>query len=252
MPIPWTAKKQLIFFVIFALIIAAVLILVWLALSKPSCFDNKQNQDEEGIDCGGPCEPCLGEIKNLITVWSKPFELESGRYDAAALVENPNLFLALPSLKYKFKLYDSDNILVAVRQGETFINPGEQYVIFETDINTGERVPARAFVEFKENPKWKRIEKEKPRLVVSKKIFINKPPFSRLIAEIDNKTLFALSNISAVAVLYDGEENAIAASATKIDSISGNSSRQLVFTWPKPFSEEPVSSRIFLRTDLTR
>ena len=25
----------------------------------PSCYDDIQNQDEEGIDCGGPCSPCL-------------------------------------------------------------------------------------------------------------------------------------------------------------------------------------------------
>ena len=28
-------------------------------LIEPTCFDRIQNQGEEGIDCGGPCEPCL-------------------------------------------------------------------------------------------------------------------------------------------------------------------------------------------------
>jgi hypothetical protein len=25
---------------------------------QPSCYDNEQNQGEEGVDCGGPCSPC--------------------------------------------------------------------------------------------------------------------------------------------------------------------------------------------------
>jgi len=29
---------------------------------KATCSDNIQNQGEEGIDCGGPCKPCAGEV----------------------------------------------------------------------------------------------------------------------------------------------------------------------------------------------
>ena len=27
--------------------------------TRPSCFDGIQNQGEEGVDCGGPCQPCV-------------------------------------------------------------------------------------------------------------------------------------------------------------------------------------------------
>ncbi len=251
MPIPWTVKKQIIFFIFFALSVSGTVFLIWTLASNPTCFDNKQNQGELGADCGGPCQPCVGEIKDIIVVWTKPFELQNGRYDVAAMVENPNLFAGLPSLGYKFKLYDANNILVAVREGETFINPGDNHVIFEAGIDTGRRVPKRAFIELQEDPKWERIEGEIPQIIVSRKDFANNP-FPRLNAEISNKSLFAVNDVYGVAVLYGGDGNAIAASATKIDSIGGNSSRQVAFTWPAPFSQEPASSKIFLRTDLTK
>ncbi len=250
MPIPWTVKRQITIFFVFGAIVVFAVVLVIILVSKPTCFDNKQNQNELGIDCGGSCKPCLGEVKNLIVVWSKAFKLENGKYDAAAIVKNPNLFVGIHALKYKFKLYDSDNVLVAVRDGETFINPGEDYVIFQANIDVGERIPVRAFVEFEKNPKWERIEKEKPQIVVSKKDFTNEP-FPRLIIEISNKSFDPVKNLSIAAVLFDEEGNAIGASATSVESVNGNSSRQTALTWPVPFSRPPASTKIFLRTNLT-
>ena len=251
MPIPWTVKKQLAYLSVLTLVIIGALFFVWLSATKPTCFDNKQNQGEENVDCGGPCEACLGEIKNLIVVWSKEFQLKNGEYETAALIKNPNLFLGISSLKYKFTIYDANNILIAAREGDTFINPGEQYVVFESGIDTGERVPKSAFIELEENPRWKRIEKEIPQIVVSRKDFFNEP-YPRLAAEISNKSIFPVSDISAVAVLYDDEGNAKAVSSTKISLIEGDSSRQVVFTWNQPFLEEYISSDIFLRINLTR
>ncbi|HIE33777.1 MAG TPA: hypothetical protein EYP86_01390 [Candidatus Altiarchaeales archaeon] len=31
-------------------------------LSQPTCSDGKKNQDEEGVDCGGPCPPCVTTV----------------------------------------------------------------------------------------------------------------------------------------------------------------------------------------------
>ncbi|MBN1156924.1 hypothetical protein JXA85_04865 [Candidatus Woesearchaeota archaeon] len=37
---------------------SAFLFKVFKREAKPSCFDNMKNQNEEGIDCGGPCKSC--------------------------------------------------------------------------------------------------------------------------------------------------------------------------------------------------
>jgi len=250
MAIPWTVKKQLTFFSAFVLIIVAGLLLVFILLNKPTCFDGKQNQSEEAIDCGGPCQACLGQVRDIIVVWSKVFKLDNGQYEAAALVKNPNLSLALQSIKYRIKLYDKKNILVAVREGETFINPGGEYVLFETNIDVGKRSPIKAFVEFSKKIKWEKIEGKIPQIVVSRKTF-TPLPFPRLSAEISNTSIFSIDGVFAAAVLYDKDGNVMAVSSTKIKSIAGNASYPVVFTWPTPFGEKPVSSHIFLRVNLT-
>ncbi len=250
MAIPWTVKKQLTFLSAFILIIVAGLFLIFISLNKPSCSDGKQNQAEEGIDCGGPCQACLGRVRDIIVVWSKVFKLDNGKYEAAVLVKNPNLSLALPLVNYKIKLYDRKNILVAVREGETFINPGGEYVFFETNIDVGKRFPVKAFVEFNKNLKWEKIETKIPQIVVSSKSF-TPLPFPRLSAEISNTSIFPVEGVFAVAVLYDKDGSVMAVSSTKIKSIEGNSAYPVVFTWPTPFEKKAVSSHIFLRVNLT-
>ncbi len=249
MAISWIARKQITYFLIFVIVVLVAGFFIWQSATKPTCFDGKQNQGEEGVDCGGPCKnPCLGEVKEPLVLWTKFFEISQGKYDTIALIENPNLFLGLSSVKYQFKLYNKDNVLIAFRDGETFINPGETFPIFETNIDTGRRVPSRAFIELEKNLNWERTGKEKPQLVVSKKQFSNLPPFPRLDATINNKSISSVDNIFAVAILYNKDKNAIAVSATKIDSIQGGASWDISFTWPQPFSEEPSSIEIFLRT----
>lgn len=251
MAIPWTAKRQLLYLGIFLIIVFIIAFFIWANATKPTCFDNKQNQKEEGIDCGGPCEKkCLGEIRNLIVLWSKFFDISENKYDAVALVKNPNAFLALPSLKYQFKFYDKNNILIAIKEGETFITPAETFPIFETNIDTSSRIPSRVFIEFEENLKWERREKEKLSLVVSQKEFFNEPPFPRLVINLENKSIAPVEDIFLAAVLYDEDKNAQGASVTKVDSISSQSSQKVVFTWPELFSEKPASIEVFFRVGL--
>jgi hypothetical protein len=251
MIIPWTAKRQIIYFFIFAFVVSIIVFFIWSGITKPTCFDNKQNQSEEEVDCGGPCKKeCLGDVKELIVLWSRFFETSKEKYDVAALVKNPNLFLSVSSLKYQFKIYDKDNILIAVKEGETFITPGETFPIFETNVDVGLRTPGQAFIEFEKSPQWERTEKEKSSLVVSKKQFFNEPPFPRLIITLENKSVSVINNISVATAIYDKDKNAKGVSLTAVDSIAGESSQEIVFTWPRLFDEEPSSIEIFFRTGL--
>src|SRR3989338_1384244 len=152
MSISWAAKKQLTYFLVFLIVIIGVIVGFYLNITAPSCNDKKQNQDEKGVDCGGVCaKECLGEIKDLAVLWSKPLQVSGSDYDAIALVENRNLFLSSKSVKYQFKFYDDRNILIALREGKIFINPGQKFAIFENGIDAGSRKPAKVFLDFQKN-----------------------------------------------------------------------------------------------------
>ncbi|MBU1179132.1 hypothetical protein KKB69_02265 [Patescibacteria group bacterium] len=247
----WRAKKKLHFFLLALIVVGgAVLFLLYLSWPKATCSDGRQNQQEDGVDCGGPCVPCVVNPKDVVVLWSRVFKTSEGVYDAAALVENPNLFYGLPFFKYTFKIYDSDNVLVAVKEGQTFLNPHDKFLIFANDIKTGQRQAARSFVEIENLSVWKYLGESKSTIVISEKSFSNTPfPFLR--ARLLNQSPFSIKEIQAAAVLYDENENAVAVSSTKLDFIEAEGSQDAFFTWSYPFAVEPVSNKIFTRVDLT-
>ncbi len=250
--LPWRTKRQFLYFSIFALIIlAAIAGLVFYFYPKPTCNDGIKNQNEEGIDCGGPCTPCLGEIEDMSVLWTRFFKNRTNTYDVAALVENSNLYAGIKSVKYQFKLYDANNILIASRDGETFINPGERQLIFESDLETVNRTPKYANFEFDPKKDWKYLKKEKSFLSVIKKDFINSP-FPRLSATIRNDFFTEVNSVLVSAVLYDDSGNAFAASATKIDAILPESSLPAFLTWPLPFDKDPATIEVIVLTNLMK
>ncbi len=248
--IPWRAGRQLFYFSIFALAILALIGgLVWYFWPKATCTDNRQNGQEEGVDCGGSCAPCTGEIKDLSVSWVRFFKNRENFYDAAALINNPNIYAGIANIKYTFKLYDANNILITVRDGYTFINPLERQVIFESSLSAGPRVPKYAYLEFGEEKNWKYIKKEKAFLSLVQKSFTNFP-FPRLSAEIRNDSLVGIKNVLVSSVLYDEEGNAVGVSSTKIDLIPAESSQTANFTWPVAFDKEPANIEILPTTNL--
>jgi len=246
MAISWAAKKQLTYFLAFLIVVIGAAVAFWLNITAPSCTDKKQNQDEKGIDCGGSCaKECLGEIKDLAVLWSKPLQVSGSDYDAVALAENRNLFFSAHSVKYQFKFYDDRNILIASREGKIFINPGQKFAIFENGIDVGLRKPAKVFLEFQKNINWEIYKGENLGLIVTKKEYQDSPRPS-ISATLENKTLAGIKGIYAVAVIYADDGNAIAASATKIGEMKGGASADIFFTWPESFEERYSRDEIYL------
>ncbi len=248
--LPWRTRRQFFYFSIFALAVLVVAVgVVYYFYPKPDCFDGKQNQNEEGIDCGGSCTPCLGNLQDISVIWVRFFENKPGHYDAAALINNPNLFAGMPNISYIFKLYDDRNFQIASKIGATFINPGEQQVIFVADLVPGPRVPKRATFEFTTPKGWIYFKTEKSFLSVTGKNFTN-TPFPRLVTEISNDSLYDIRDIYVSAILYDEAGNAQAVSSTKIDLIKGESSAQAILTWGQLFNKMPSSIEVIPTTDL--
>ena len=87
--------KQFIYLLFYVLCWSAVIAGIYFLFLKPapSCFDNKQNQGEEGIDCGGPCSKvCIPQAIKTITVVNRVVWLEASpnNYVAFAEVKNDN------------------------------------------------------------------------------------------------------------------------------------------------------------------
>ena len=247
MALAWRAKRQLssLGILAFGVLLAATAVLV-LGKDAPTCADNKQNQDEADVDCGGPCTPCLGRVQKPVARWGRLFQTSQQSYDVAAQLEHQNLNAGAQSLRYRFKLYDKDNVLIAVRENETFLKPQERFLLFEPNVDTGFRVPQRATIEL-DPIAFRYMERVAFPIVVARQNF-EQEPFGRLTALVRNTGLEPIENVIVQAVLFDAAENAIAASVTTVALVPAQREVPAVLTWPYAFQTQPARIAVFLRT----
>ena len=237
MPLSWAERRKLSYKLILAFVFLGVAAYFsYPYFSKPStCFDGKRNQDEAGTDCGGSCAAvCVDEIKPPVTIWSGVFPSANGRYSAVAFVENRNADAGTRAARYNFRIYDESNIIIAERKGETFIAPGESFTLIEPNIDAGRRIPRRAFFEFLSFSEWETIDPpERPLIFIRDQKLSNDDSHTRLDARLESAMIIPVSDIAVAALLYDEKGNAITVSSTIVPTLAGQSSRPIVFTWPK-------------------
>jgi len=234
----WASRRRLLYggsTLLFFTLLIGVPLGVWL-YERPNCFDGKQNQDETAIDKGGPCV-LLDEryLQPYATLWSRAFPVRGGLYSAIAYIENPNTKAGVRAIRYRFGLYDEKNVLVAEREGITFIMPGGITPVFEGAINTGNRTVARTYFEITPPLVWERMTNTASIVAVESKRASATQSAPRLEATAENTSVTTVLGPAFVAVLFDPAGNAFAASQTTLARLAGGEREEIVFTWPDPF-----------------
>jgi len=235
----WSTKRKLQYFAIIVGFILLFFVVPFYAFiyRPPSCFDGLKNGLEKGIDCGGACRLiCSAEAITPILRWDpRVFSVSPESYSVLAYVENPNIAAEVLSAPYTFKIYDKDGSLITERRGTTFIPRNKTFAIFDGNFTAGDRVPFRATFEFGKLV-WTRNTAEEPEISVVNTALMNEDTVPRVEATVENKTLERVSNIELVSIIYDGSDNAIAASRTFLESLERGETAPIVFTWPQKFS----------------
>jgi len=202
----------------------------------PTCNDNKRNQEEQGVDCEGPCEAlCASSVNPLIVQWVRPLEVTPNNWSVVAYIENPNPDAYVRTLEYVFTIYDRENNVLYTREGETFITHERVTPIFEGRIPIEEGVPYRSEIEWKNATNWVRVPTVYDVAVIEERA-LNTMTKPRIEATFLNQDPRPLRDIEVVAIVYDIQGNTIAASETFIEFVPGRGSESIVFTWPQPFA----------------
>ncbi len=212
--------------------------------TEPTCFDNKQNQDERCVDGGGVCSRvCAMDAKTIVPRWWRVFHTAGDVWSVLAYIENQNPTAGVQKINYEFRVYDSDNILAGEPiTGSTFIGPNERTAIFESPVKTGNRIPTSVFFKFTSVPDWITTDKKYtiPQLGSANSDLTNVDKAPKLSADVVNNTLFDYKDVQVVAILYGDDGNAINASSTFVEFIPQQSVQKVYFTWPEKF-DKPVT-----------
>lgn len=236
----WSQRRQFIYGSIVLLILLIVIGIptyLFFFNKAPTCFDNKQNGVEQGVDCGGNCAiACQGEVlPEPIVLWARPFSVAKGLHNLVAYAQNPNVEYIAEPIEYVFLVYDKNNVLIGTREGVAMVPPTKTFPIFESSFNAGERQPVKAIFEFTSKAVWKKFQSKKPELSIADERLKNATSTPVLDAVLVNETINRYKNIEVVAIVYNEEGNAAASSKTMVDVLPAEDQVPILFTWPEPF-----------------
>jgi hypothetical protein len=239
---PWAQKKKNSILAIFALIFLGIVAGVYFMYftPDPTCFDGKQNGDELGVDCGGSCALlCPFQIRPVVTWWSRALPVGGDVYHLVAYIENPNAASGAHDVRYRFRFYDENNLLIAEREGMTFVVPLEKTAIFEPHVQIGNRIPGRVFFDIIGQPTWSVLPPEMSFLklgITDQKIErVSTAPL--VTALVRNNYDFDLFDTEFVLIVYGLDDNALSVSNTRVPRIAVGAREQISFTWSAPFPE---------------
>lgn len=224
----------MILLVVAAVVVSAVFLIVYRLTPPPTCFDNRKNQGEEDVDCGGPCAPCaLKRQEPLAVFWARIIPVGERQYDFAAEIKNPNLALGGTFL-YTFKIFDNTGFLLAERKGRSFIYPGETAHVIENSFAT-ERTVDHIDLAIQDTAFMLSRDTE-PDLIGRGTYTIQAGGPGRQAGHVSallvNRTLEDKKNILVNVLLYDKDGNVVGVNKTVVDSLASGASLPLEFSWP--------------------
>ena len=237
---PWASHRKSIYLGGIILLLTAVSFgIFWKFWYKtPTCFDNVKNGDETGVDCGGSCSKvCSSGVIQPIVMWDpRMFEISPGVWSLLVYVENPNTDVDATYVPYTFTIYNANNKVLEQKTGATILPKNKTVGIFEGPISIpDENKPQRVIFELGGNIIWNKNENPSNDISITNSPLSNLDSQPRVQANVRNNSTKEIDNIELVAAIFDGSDNAVAASRTFIDSLPKNTNTNVLFTWPRPF-----------------
>ena len=135
--------------------------------------------------------------------------------------------------------------------GTTFIEPNKRSAIFESGVQTGSQEAYTAYFKVSSVQKWEKTEQSFAYNLFS----IGEPQLSnqevapKIQVSIKNTSYQSYTDVPVIAVVYNQEDNAIAASQTYIDQTGQDQESTAYFSWPQPFGEAVSRIEIIPRVD---
>lgn len=246
--------KQIIYGAFYLIILGGIVAAVYFFFLKPapSCFDQKQNQNEEGIDCGGVCSNvCLPPGLKAPRVIDRVLVLHPTpeRLTILGRISNPNQDYAIKNLTYEFLLYDLAGQIVQSFSGESFLYAGEVKYIVLPNIS----YPAESFskIDLKiSNYDWvlKKDFPGPPKIDISALETHDSGNSSVVEGRITNNDTVAFNKIFIVAILRGKLGQTAGVSQTEIDSILPNETKEFSIIHPKISDIDFAGTKVFVYT----
>ncbi|MBI2506598.1 MAG: hypothetical protein HYW00_00425 [Candidatus Colwellbacteria bacterium] len=195
----------------------------------PTCTDNRQNQKEAGIDCGGPCTPCeLKELK-LITEEVKFFPAGPNQITLVAEVRNPSPDFSA-QFSYQFELGSSSFNQSSKLRGKSLIDAQTaKYIVIPALPIGREDIGSIDFniseFTWQERPSLPDIQIRRETTIDGKRIVIS--------GILQNGSPSNISAVNLQALLFDREDRILNASVTRLEGVPAFGEKEFSIFFPE-------------------
>lgn len=246
----WAARRRLFILLSIGAIFAAFFAVVFISTlyKTPSCTDSIQNQNEEGIDCGGSCPYlCTASEQPPTVLFTQAFtDATTGRTVVIASIENKNNAAAAKNIPYRVTVYGEKQTLIQSITGTLDLPPSATQAVFISNILSGRQKVTSAFLDIDASAiKWFTMISD-PRIMpgVSNTIQSGSVDAPRIDAVLSNETISTLTDVQVAVLVRDTNKEVIAASGTVVPVIRGQSTATAIFTWNSAFTGTPASIEV--------
>lgn len=237
------STRQIIVAAVFFSILTLLLLGVYFAFIKSpaTCFDNKKNQNEQGIDCGGICSAVCKEVIVAEDLQFQEVVFVPGgnnRFDVLAKVYNANDQIGASSFRYTFELKDASGAVLQTYSGKSYILPQETKNIIAIGLETeGEPASVGFLVDSVE---WERFSgyQEKPAVNIYQKRYNELTTgvgFGEVFGLLSNESPYDFQTIIVKVILRDKSGKALAFNTTTMNTVRSSEERDFRLIWPTPF-----------------
>lgn len=224
-------------------------------LSEPesTCVDNIQNQNEEGIDCGGDCPfPCPIDARDSIEVASTHIlPIGQNVYDIAIRVRNPDLELGMTNINYTLAINDITGEPITILRGRGFLLPKEEFYIIAPAVQMA-RAPGSASVMF-DDITWGRPVVDNPQFEIINSVYQTLPAGSIFASEatgvVRNNSTFGFDSVTVSILLSDERGDLISIATSEVNTLLSGEARFFKVTWPGSFTRQVNEVQMIPRTN---
>lgn len=224
------------YFLAFLVVTASV---YFIFKAKPSCQDGILNQNEERVDCGGPCFPCperleVREPEILDAQWALDVKR---KYDILGTINNPNELVGLENFNFRVVFFDEAGAVFFTSPWDKgFILPKERKNILILGLSS-EKEPAKIQIELEEESfLWKKFSQydEPEFLVINPRFEKSEESGSyQALGTLVNKSKVDFETIKVKVVLKDDQEKLLGVNYQIINTVRSGEQRDFVVFFPQ-------------------
>ena len=234
--------KQLLYGLLFLIIIFGIGFYFYYLNTRPTCFDGVQNGLETGADCGGECtKACLVIAPFPVSIQKLKVPGDDYFLDVLVKVTNPNKDYGAGNIQYTFGEINSDFYVLPAQTKHLVIHSSLESE--KASLNVADF-------------KWEKLNLFKAAdidFVVKNSSFKS----SELEAVVYNNSDFDFDTVDVVVILYGEEGNVLGVNKTALNTLLSRTDRYFKVSWPNQIdgvvrSEVEVNTNIFNNSNFLR